>query len=80
MASKWCPVCGRIVTMSGVPRFCAWGCGSLQNEPLLPPPEEWTGGYYGMIEIARREWEKREAEKEPPSIEISPGRLQMRLF
>lgn len=36
MPSKWCPKCGRITSVTGSPNFCAWGCGSLADEPLLP--------------------------------------------
>lgn len=40
MSSKICPDCGRRVTVGGMaPRFCAWGCGSLENEPIAPDIE-----------------------------------------
>lgn len=80
MGSKWCPCCGKIISTNGIPNFCTQGCGSLADEPLLPPHTEWKGGYYGMIEFARKEYEKRQKEKQPEAIEIGPGRLQMRLF
>ena len=44
MTSKYCPACGRIVTLAGKspPNYCAWGCGSLANEPVLPEFTTWA--------------------------------------
>lgn len=37
MPSKICPDCGKRVTVGGMlPKFCAWGCGSLEDEPVVP--------------------------------------------
>lgn len=38
MVSKICPDCGRRVSMCGnwTKTFCPWGCGSLENEPIVP--------------------------------------------
>ena len=36
MPSKYCRKCGRIVSCNYVPNYCAWGCGSLKDEPLIP--------------------------------------------
>lgn len=81
MPSKWCPKCGRITSVTGSPNFCAWGCGSLADEPLLPPYSEWVNGYSGMVEYARRLWkEQQEKIKIPEPVDIGDGRLQMRLF
>lgn len=43
MTSKYCPKCGRIVTVAGKspPNYCAWGCGSLANQPVLPEFTTW---------------------------------------
>ena len=34
MPSKKCPKCGKIVTSSSIPGFCAWGGCSLKEQPL----------------------------------------------
>lgn len=80
MVSRYCPRCRRITSSSGNVNYCAWGCGSLKEEPILPPYSEWVGGYIGMIEKAHAEWEKREAEKRKMFEDIGNGRLQMKLF
>lgn len=36
MPSKYCPICERITTTNNVPNFCAWGCGSLAEQDILP--------------------------------------------
>ena len=36
MVSKLCPKCGRVVSCNFEPKFCAWGCGKLEKEPILP--------------------------------------------
>ena len=37
MPSKICPKCNRRNTVGGyIPRFCMWGCGSLENVSLVP--------------------------------------------
>ena len=80
MPSKWCPKCGRITSVAGSLNFCAWGCGSLADEPLLPPYSEWVNGYYGMVEYARELWEERQEKiKISGPVDIEDG-LQMRLF
>lgn len=78
MSSKWCPRCGKIISTSGIPNFCTQGCGSLADEPILPPYSEWTQGYEGMVEFARALWEQKQKQKAVD--EISPDGLQMRLF
>ena len=91
MPSKYCPKCGRITSTNGYPNFCAWGCGSLEDEPLLPPYNEWpAGGYYELCKIAQQDFEKRRKLKEPePEPEVQPilkgedigrGRIQLSLF
>lgn len=79
MSSKWCPRCGKIISTSGVPNFCTQGCGSLADEPILPPYSEWTQGYEGMVKYARVLWEEKQKQISK-AVEISPNRLQMRLF
>ena len=36
MPSKYCPKCGKIVSANYIPYYCAWGCGSLKDQPLIP--------------------------------------------
>lgn len=35
MPSKYCPKCERIVSSNHIPNYCAWGCGSLKDQPLI---------------------------------------------
>lgn len=44
MSSKYCPNCDRIVTITGStpPNYCAWGCGTLANQPVLPKFATWA--------------------------------------
>ena len=36
MGVKYCPKCKRVnIVTNWIPRFCMWGCGSLENEPEL---------------------------------------------
>lgn len=59
MGIKWCPKCGRINSVTGwTPRYCMWGCGSLEDMPELPPVEKWDCDYYEMVERCREEYSK----------------------
>ena len=35
MPRKYCPKCGRITNCNFIPDYCAWGCGSIKDQPLL---------------------------------------------
>jgi len=77
MPSKWCPNCGRITSCNSTPNFCCWGCGSLKDEPLLPPYSEWKNGQDEIIEQARQNWEKRQKELLKTK---NKEQVQMKLF
>lgn len=36
MSSKFCPKCKRIISTNGIPNYCPYGCGSLNQQPLIP--------------------------------------------
>jgi len=78
MPSKLCPICFKVVTCNTIPNYCAWGCGSLKNEPLMPK--------FNTYEEKLQYIEKRKAEimeernKQFSSYEVEPGKFQMRLF
>lgn len=78
MASKYCPKCGSIISTNGIPNFCYYGCGSLADQPVLPPFHS-AAEREAVIEEAKREFEARK-KIQPEAIKIEPGRLQMRLF
>ena len=81
MASKYCPHCGTIISTSGIPNFCWNGCGSLAEQPVFPDHSQWPpGGYYELCEIAKKEYEERQAKKAVEPLDLGNGRLQMRLF
>lgn len=76
MSSKYCPKCGRVTSTNGVPNFCAWGCGSLSLEPILPgydKPDE----RLKMIEEIKRNYK---AETKLKTEEIKHGAIQIKLF
>lgn len=78
MPSKLCPICFKVVSCNFVPNYCAWGCGSLKNEPLMPQ----FNSYEEQLEyIEQRKKEIIEGKKqEKIGCEIEPGKFQMRLF
>ncbi len=78
MVSKWCPKCGRIVTTSRhtYPNFCPWGCGSLADEPELPPETDHID-YYELVEIARKAWQERQLQK---NLNKTTNNVQLKLF
>lgn len=78
MASKYCPKCGNIISTNGIPNFCYYGCGSLSEQPILPPFSS-AEEREAVIKKAKKEFETRK-NIQPAAIEIEPGRLQMRLF
>lgn len=41
MTSKWCRICGRMVTTNTIPKYCAWCGTSLAWEPVLPEYKTW---------------------------------------
>lgn len=61
-----------------IPNYCAWGCGSLINEPLMPE--------FKTYEEKLDYIEQRKKEIQNPdyvtnkSYEVEPGKFQMRLF
>lgn len=79
--SKYCPTCGRIVTCNLIPKYCPWGCASLQDEPLLPKDWQYSIDYFQMVEKARKEYEKRMKQKAIlKPFEVEPGKFQLTLF
>lgn len=79
--SKYCPTCGRIVTTNFKPNYCPWGCGSLQDEPLLPKDWYYSVSYTQMAKTAQKEYEERLQKKiKVKPVEIEPGKFQMTLF
>lgn len=78
MPSKLCPNCFKVINCNIVPNYCAWGCGSIQNEPLIPK--------FNTYEETLQYIEKRKEEiiaarnKQFSSYEVEPGKFQMRLF
>lgn len=76
MPSKYCPRCGRINSVTKFePKYCMWGCGSLEDEPLLPHYTEWENGYYGMCKKAQKDWEERQKR-----IVVETENVQLSLF
>lgn len=74
MTSKFCPKCGRVTSTNGTPNFCAWGCGFLGDEPILPgydKPEERDK----MIQEIKENYKRR-----IKTEEIEPGAFQIKLF
>ena len=78
MPSKYCPKCGRVTSTNGTPNFCAWGCGSLASEPLLPNYDKWDERLK-MIEEIKQNY-KPEPGPELITEEIKPGAFQIKLF
>lgn len=76
MSSKYCPKCGRVTSTNGVPNFCAWGCGSLASEPILPDYNKWDERLKVIEEIKRNY----KPEPELKTEEIKPGAFQIKLF
>ena len=76
MSSKYCPKCGRVTSINGVPNFCAWGCGSLASEPILPDYGKWDERLK-MIEEIKRNYKP---EPEPKMEKIESGAFQVKLF
>lgn len=76
MTSKYCPKCGRVTSTNGMPNFCAWGCGSLANEPILPDYDKWDERLK-MIEDIKR---NRRPEPVLKTEKIKPGAYQIKLF
>lgn len=56
MPSKYCRKCGRIVSCNYVPNYCAWGCGSLKDEPLITKNVD-------LLDYLKRMHEQTEAQK-----------------
>lgn len=75
MVSRYCSKCGRVV--AGIANFCPWGCGSLENEPILEPYTTWEGRL-AAIEKAKKEIENRETALKME--EINSGTFQIKLF
>lgn len=87
--SKYCPKCGRIVTCNFVPNYCAWGCGSLAEYPILPDlnhKEErqkvieeqkrlYTAKLLGINVLKEQKQEKIKNKQE-----IEPNKFQLSLF
>lgn len=76
MSSKYCPKCGRVTSTNGVPNFCAWGCGSLASEPILPDYNKWDERLKFIEELKQN----RKPEAELKTEEIKPGAFQIKLF
>jgi hypothetical protein len=76
MPSKFCRKCGRVTSASFIPNFCAWGCGSLESEPLLPDYDKWDERLKMIEELKQN----RAPEPELITEEIKPGAFQVKLF
>lgn len=76
MSSKYCPKCGRVTSTNGVPNFCAWGCGSLASEPILPDYNKWDERLKFIEELKQN----RNPEAKLKTEEIKPGAFQIKLF
>lgn len=76
MSSKYGPKCGRVTSTNGVPNFCAWGCGSLAAEPILPGYDKWNE----RLEMIEKIKQNHKTESDLKVEEIKPGAFQIKLF
>lgn len=77
MGSKYCAKCGRVTSTNGVPNYCAWGCGSLKEQILLPDYSHWEERLKVIEELKAK---YKETEIIFISEEIKPNRVQLKLF
>lgn len=75
MASKFCPKCGNLISTSGFPNFCIYGCGSLKNEPIFPEFKNFEERQK-LIQQAK----EKNGLAGCPSVKNNPEVLQMKLF